>query len=242
MKCKHCGSNLTIDTPFCPFCGRENQVAKKHREDMSRYSEDYKATKKEVLRNAAKFNLKTIRITAIAVTIAAIAFLFIIIAFNEELGYRYYYSNSRTRSAEYAPEMVELVKADEYMELNRFMDKKRLNFYSTEYKEYSNTEYLSASFNRLFGYLMVINTKNRDISSYMGNNISNEVKTIIKYSTQISDNEEVNRFYADILRDTKLLLGTYLGLSDEDLADLEKMTDGKLTLTVEEAYYAKIGE
>ena len=59
MKCKSCGANLEIDTAFCPYCGKANPVAKKHREDMARFEKDYKDTKKAVISSSKKFNRKT---------------------------------------------------------------------------------------------------------------------------------------------------------------------------------------
>lgn len=77
MKCKNCGSNLEIENAYCPYCGRENPFAKKHRDDMKKYASDYNSTKDEVISRSRNVNTKAVKAAVIALTVAAfIALLF----------------------------------------------------------------------------------------------------------------------------------------------------------------------
>lgn len=67
MKCDFCGTNLTIDDEFCPYCHSPNTHYVKHREDMHRYEQDYQDTKKDVYETAGKTSKKATQIAVLAV-------------------------------------------------------------------------------------------------------------------------------------------------------------------------------
>ncbi|MCR5674614.1 MAG: zinc ribbon domain-containing protein [Lachnospiraceae bacterium] len=48
MKCKTCGSNLGIEDEVCPYCGRINEQAAGHREEMQQVRDEYERTRDDV--------------------------------------------------------------------------------------------------------------------------------------------------------------------------------------------------
>ena len=48
MKCPHCGSPMGLEDEFCSFCGKPNEFAKKHQEDMKHYHKEFKETQEKV--------------------------------------------------------------------------------------------------------------------------------------------------------------------------------------------------
>lgn len=45
MKCEFCGGTLSLENEYCPHCGRPNEHARKHIEDMRHYDSVYEETK-----------------------------------------------------------------------------------------------------------------------------------------------------------------------------------------------------
>ena len=54
MKCDNCGYSLQIEDEICPHCGIANPFYKEHRENMERYSREFKETQDAVLDTTKK--------------------------------------------------------------------------------------------------------------------------------------------------------------------------------------------
>ncbi len=54
MVCKHCGNQLSLEDEVCPFCGMENEAAKKHIEEMRHFSGQFHQVKKEAIEETGK--------------------------------------------------------------------------------------------------------------------------------------------------------------------------------------------
>ena len=241
MKCQSCGANLQIDTAFCPYCGADNPVAKKHREDMKRYANDYKKTKEEVVGNTRKFNKKTFRITAIAVTIAAVAGIFIFTAVAESAGRQMYRDNKRQNAEKYFEDVISLIEDCDYIKLDALARAKGVkNTNDKSMREYYNAENLATEYSYVFSDIMKTLT-DKDISQYELTTIGGEVYRFYKYYKDGpgTENETVVRFFENCKRDMGFLLTTYVGISEEDVGNLENMSEGQVQVLIEEAYNGK---
>lgn len=241
MKCKYCSSNIDIDTAVCPYCGKENPVAKKHREDMEKYSDDYNATKEDVMRSSKRFNSRTFRITVVAVTFAALAIMICLIAFNQALGRTISQIKKDKESGKYAQQIINLVEQDDYLELNRLIESEDISYYAIpELSDSYEVIYIARYYSRIFGELMEASTANGTSSPYAVSNINEDLKWIYQYSSQQKDNEMYTKYCNDAKRDVALLLEYYLDIPREKAVALESMSDGQRITILEEAYYAKI--
>ena len=54
MVCKHCGNQLSLEDEICPFCGMENEAAKKHTEEMRHFSGQFHQVKTEALEETGR--------------------------------------------------------------------------------------------------------------------------------------------------------------------------------------------
>lgn len=73
MKCNNCGYSLQIEDEVCPSCGTPNPFYKEHREEMERYSKEFKETQDAVLDKTQK--------TAGVMTKFIISLLLIVLSF-----------------------------------------------------------------------------------------------------------------------------------------------------------------
>lgn len=238
MKCRSCGANLEIDTAFCPYCGKANPVAKKHREDMARFEKDYRTTKKEVLTNTGRFNRRTLRITAVAVTVAALAIMILSLVFNDNLAYSHYRERAAKESINYLEDIKTLVEERDYLALDRLVNAKDIR-----------AGYKDDGLGR-FRYVINANRNYADLfealmrADYGGSYGSSMASTLSSAAFHVFKNvkegreqgyDEFEGFYADIVRDTLLLLETCLNMDKEQMAEFPEVSEARLTLAIEEA-------
>ncbi|MBR6308347.1 MAG: zinc ribbon domain-containing protein [Lachnospiraceae bacterium] len=238
MKCQSCGANLQIDNAFCPYCGAANPVAKKHREDMKRYANDYKKTKEEVVGNTRKFNKRTFRITAIAVTIAAIAGVILFSAVAESAGRQMYRDHRRQNAEKYFEEVISLIEDCDYIKLDTLARAKGVKSTNDKsMREYYSAENLATEYSYVFSDIMR-NLTDESLSQSELTTVGSEVYRFYKYynAGPETENETVVRFFENCKRDMGLLLTTYVGISEDDAGNLENMSEGQIQVLIEEAY------
>lgn len=243
MKCPSCGSNLQIDNAFCPYCGAKNPVAQKHREDMKRYAEDYKKTKEEVIGNTRKFNKTTLRVTAIALTVAAIVGVIALTMFKDRLGMQMYRKHRNMNAPQYFEQVEQLVGEEDYLRLDALVTAKGIAYGNNKrMDEYTGVFRVTDHYAEVFTQLMYMLTDS-SISDSEIDVLSTEINSFYRsfknYSDYGKDNETVQKYLSDIKQDMSLLLKTYLKLSDETAAGLETMSEGNIFIMVEEAFGEK---
>lgn len=243
MKCPSCGSNLQIDNAFCPYCGAKNPVAQKHREDMKRYAEDYKKTKEEVIGNTRKFNKTTLRVTAIALTVAAIVGVIALTMFKDRLGMQMYRKHRNMNAPQYFEQVEQLVEKEDYLRLDALVTAKGIAYGNNKrMDEYTGVFRVTDHYAEVFTQLMYMLTDS-SISDSEIDVLSTEINSFYRsfknYSDYGKDNETVQKYLSDIKQDMSLLLKTYLKLSDETAAGLETMSEGNIFIMVEEAFGEK---
>lgn len=77
MECKTCGSPLTIEQAYCPFCGTKNEAAAKHIEDMLHYDREFTKTQNTVLKHSKWYSRYLAAM--LAIVLAALANVIVIV-------------------------------------------------------------------------------------------------------------------------------------------------------------------
>ena len=236
MKCTSCGSNLEIDNAFCPYCGKENPVAKKHREDMAAYSKEYAATKKEVIDNSRKFNKKNFKITVIAATVAAVLATILFCAFCEHLSYEHYRNERIKRTKDYKPEIERYVKEADFFALAGLISEENLYISSVdELSEYAGVSGVVSSYRSL--YQSLIKAKNGEkVTEYYVSVLARDLFSIRKYAFSKDNYGDVKKFYETAYSDVKCMLKLYLGMDDEDISKIDDMSQGAMEVMFEEVF------
>lgn len=237
MKCKYCGSNLEIDNAFCPYCGKENPVAKKHREDMAAYSKEYADTKKEVIDNSRKFNKKNFKLTVIMATVAAVLAVLMLGVFCEDLSYDHYRNERIRRTKRYVGEVEQYIEEADVIALADLVSREDLWTGGTEeLSKYSSSIRVSGAYRSIFA--SVLKAKNGEkISQYYAENVSTELMTMRRCALSEESDETIKSFYEKAYLDVKHMLKIYLGIDEDTLSKLDDMTQGELEVMFEEAFY-----
>ena len=142
MKCKYCGYNLGLEDEYCPHCGKANEQAKKHIEDMKHYREDYEQTRDDVITKSTRFNSVTARVAIIAVLLLLIIIMLIITANNSDIETREKRNNKRIAEeveknrSEIEATLKEMEEHRDYLAMKYFMTNHRLRS-NDDFNEYS---------------------------------------------------------------------------------------------------------
>ena len=78
MKCTYCGGEVGLEESVCPYCGRPNEQAVKHVQDMHRFSRRFEDTKTQVLGKARSYSQIVPRILILLFLVIACVVMVII--------------------------------------------------------------------------------------------------------------------------------------------------------------------
>lgn len=238
MECKKCGSNLDMETPFCPYCGTENPFFKKHREDMDKYDKDYKKTKEDVLTSQKTYIKKSFRIATISITVAMTVFVILICIFNESIGWDLSYKRTENASYKYEDEIRSYMASRDYFALYQLIEKNGIVIYKIpSMKDDSNLSFATRDYCTAFANVLVISTSSKEElsqGSYVINSLVRNIRAIYEYADSQRGSEETKSYINDIKRDLGLLLETELSFSKEEVLSIPDISDATLALMIEE--------
>lgn len=242
MKCKSCGSNLTIDDEVCSFCGTANPFAAKHRQQMRHFTREFNKTKSDVLNTSKHQSKLFVKITLIAVMVAVNMIVWFAIG-------NFYsiesFFNARKINAHYTEHKAVLDEYEEnrqYLALAAYYD--RNDLYDSdkfdEYRQVVNTcNYYSSIYRNLIEIVMGTEydymTKEDKVER-----ISEDLEYMYKYSqpNTYSDEEQYAPVHQacmdDLVNDTEALLQAYFEIPEEDIVQFEALSKAKRQIIMEE--------
>lgn len=237
MKCRYCGSNLTIEDAVCPHCGKQNEQAASHLKELNGYKEDYEKAKEEVVKSTKSGNRKA-RILIIAVMLLATAFMLVKIRDYSDFDNREKISSARiSKDVEknkdrIITELNEMEKNRDYLELEYYALNYRLRSGNDEFSEYSRVFTAVTSYRVIYEDILNI------VSGYEGYDERTDKEWCDDIAIYVSQWDsyvggefwndradspmhagEHGRFLADIKKDTQDMLQSYFELTyDQALA------------------------
>lgn len=242
MKCKKCGSNLSIDDERCLFCGAENTFAVKHRKEMRHFTKEFHETTAEVLHKSKRLNQWTVKIMLIAVLIAASLGLFI---FNDNIYGFERFLNERKINANlewYKAQLDTLEENRDYIALACFWEDYELSD-CDNLDEYEMVVRCCSSFRYVYQYTMdIVTTEETDYYSHedRAGYAADNVNYVYEYSKkkEYYDEDQYSRRHQacmnDLVEDMEALIQTYYGLSDEEMGSFSELSEAKRQVLMEE--------
>lgn len=241
MKCKYCGSNLTIDDEICPFCGKPNPFAVKHRSQMRFFRNEFNQTKEDVVEKSNRFNSWTVRITIIAVLLALDLLLIVLMSNSWEIHRLRCKSDINRNLLTYSKTMAEYEQNEDFIGLSTFYETKYLSS-SEHFDEYRQVNMVCTQYKYFYQYLMECTTMEEDAYFSMENRIEymvEQLSYIYKYSKQeeYSDQKCFTPQHVAcmnaVVKQCNLLLKTYCNVSDEDLERFPNISNARKQIIVE---------
>lgn len=242
MKCKSCGSNLTIDDEVCSFCGAANPFATKHRQQMRHFTREFNKTKSDVLTKSSRQNKLFVKITLIAVLVAVNMIVWFAIGnfYSVES-----FFNARKINANYSTHkaiMDEYEENRQYLALAAYYDRNNL-YDSDKFDEFRQVVNSCNQYSSIYRNLIeIIMGTEYDYMSKEDKveRISEDLEYMYKYSEkqEYSDEEQYAPVHQacmdDLISDTEALLQAYFEISEEDIAQFESLSKAKRQIIMEE--------
>ena len=239
MKCKQCGASITLDVNFCPYCGTENSEYKLQRKQMFHLKKDYERTKARVLRENQRIAASSVKITAIAILIALNFVIWFLAGNVWDIMHDYKYSTEKKNIRYHLERLTEYEKDNKYLMLSAYYDEHLL--YSMEELEEFRQVYQACS-NYQYVYSMIMNLYNPE--NYLSKEES--IKNIcdnLEYMYDAMEKGEYDNPKAfegqhkktidSLKKEVEMLLVTYTGITEEEAAGFDKMSDGQRQIALE---------
>ena len=246
MKCENCGGNLSLEDLNCPYCGSINKHAQQHVHDMKRYHGEFQDTKKDVYATTKKYTGITVRLLIIAVLLILSVVMAIIGSQSYSIRRHLLEKRAERNYAEYSVIMDTYLENEEYIAFHTFVEANSIYGYDTPYEKYIPVIRVSAQYMYVYDYIMGLHTK-----LYRDTDKESIERQIMYLSEQLNDfydamdmenynyingadaplNQEA---IAQMEQNIKALLQTYCGLTNEDVTGLQKLSEAKRMVLLEE--------
>ena len=236
MKCPHCGGEVTLEQRFCPYCGKPNEQARRHVEDMKRFQASYEATEAELRQKTTRFTGTMVRIVVLAVLVVMIIVTFLIGSNYYSIKYDRQQAEANKKFAEYSQLMDTYLADRNYLELAEFTDAKHIRAYDTAYEGYGELLWAASSYAQAYRYLMDIVACDRLSGSHV-EYLSSTLVSFYRYGDDhYWEDKEKGRYeqYLEMQAELEDLLGYYLGLTDDQVAGLHKLSESRLGVLIED--------
>ena len=242
MKCKYCGSNLTIDDDRCPFCGQENTHAVKHRSQMNYFRRRFNKTEKNVMETSKHFNQFTVKITIIAILVALNVTVLLFIANEWEFRQLIYRRDVAKNLKQYEAIMEQYELEGRYLELGEFYSRKKLEV-NDHFKEYQIIGQACFTYTNAYDLILQIQImedneyysdeeKVEHLASSLSYVYSDMEKT--PYSTEECFAPKHVEAMDGLKKEIKCLLMTYCHLTEEDAERFPALSEARKQVMLEE--------
>ena len=246
MKCENCGGILSLEDAACPHCGTVNKHAQKHIEDMKRYQGEFQNTRESVYAVTKNYAGITARAVIITVLLILIVIFAVITGSTYDIRRELARSKSYRNYDEYSARIEQYLEEENYMALSAFCYAIYMESYDSPYAKYAPIERACNQYAYLYESIMDAYGRKQegtgpDEMAGYAENISDQLNYFYEsldpehYSYIVGADSEENLAALDsIEKKVRLLLQTYCGLTEEEAAGLQSLSNAKRMVLLEE--------
>ena len=243
MKCKYCGGEVGLEEKYCTYCGRPNEQALRHSQDMASYRRRYAETEAAVVNKTDRYRRIVLRAVLILLLLIASVAMYVV----TENAYSIP-ETMRRRAAEKDPEHT-ISELDSYLEkgdysgFSSYMTYYGIRTYGTAFERYSRLNWCAQYYSdfvlrmeRLFLY--------GDRDDWIRYNASSDIRALCQsleyfldeYERAERDVEsELYRAYIEDMRQQMTeMLDVYLGIDGSELDGFLTLSDNRKAAAIEE--------
>ena len=244
MKCRNCGSNLTIDDEVCSFCGNKNPFAVKHRAEMRRFTKEFNETKEEVLKKSGILNKWAVKITIIATLIALNCLVMFALTYSYEIENLFINRHVKANYDFYKSTLDELEESRNYIGFYEFYNENSL-YRSDLFYEYGAVEGICGNYLNVYKYVLTVVTEEDDGTDYNSHErkieyIAEEMEYAYKYGKP-REYSNMERYIPthqacmdDAIEQMEDLIQVYFNIPDEDMERFSEISTARRQIIMEE--------
>lgn len=239
MKCQACGSALHIEEEKCPHCGKENPYYKKHRQEMHAYRQEFSEVKQDVYKKTGMFTGLTVKISIIAVLIAAQLMMLFTHENTWRISREWKTKKAEQRLEEHGEALERLEKERNYLEFIVYYEENNLN-YVEALKEYKVVSRICSEYRYLYKQLLSFLREEEYISKQQRvEYICESLETIYESMEQNEYSDagcygEAHREMMEAMKaDISVLLVAYANIDKEEAEKFDTLSGGNKRIALE---------
>jgi hypothetical protein len=239
MKCRYCGGEIGLEDIRCPYCGKPNEQAVQHVQDMSRFRRRFAETESRVLGKAKNYSRIVPRVLVILILVIACVVMSVITMNAYSIP-----GNARRHAAEKDSAgtiavLESYLDQHDYLSFASYIEYNEIRMYNDDFSDYSHL-YWCAWYYREF----VIRTEQiflqKDRAAWTQNDASFDIRYLCQSITSFRESfdtaekqndsrmEEIREMRSNMLEMLKLLFGF---MNPEEFFSL---TENRMAAAVEE--------
>ena len=243
MKCRYCGGEVGLEEKFCPYCGKPNEQAVQHHQDMERFQTRFSETEQSVKGRAKKYS----QIVPLVLTILFLLIGSVIMAVVATNAYAFP-DQSRRRASLRDPERTcevldGFLNSGDYMSFSSYMDYYNIRTYDSVFSKYREVGYCAYSYKEFVTRLEKLflhgdreywlkYSADSDIH-YFCDSID-EFYDTLDSTYRYSEPEDYTECIEDMRQTVTGMLRTYLGIREEETDAFLSLSANKKAAYVEE--------
>lgn len=245
MKCDYCGGLLSLEDEKCPHCGRPNEHARKHIEDMRRYEGEFEKTKKYVYEKTGIYTQIAVRTVILAILVILSVGLFVLNDNAYSITRDLARSSAEKKYGEYSQIMDGYLAEENFVAFSSFCEAHSLSSYEGAYAPKYWQVIPTATFyvqvmDELYQYafpgsytLDQLPEWTADTMKYFYKNLED---AYVAYSAETVDDPAIAEALDAMEETVKRFLVTYCGFTEEEAEAMHNMSDARRQLLLEEKW------
>ena len=232
VNCKNCGAPLSLEDAVCPHCGTPNPEAKEHLEKLAKLDRDFRKTKSEVAEEVRKSKSGYGVLVILVMVLLANLFMIPLHASTYDIAEKIV--ASRMGDARIRETLDELLEEGEYIEMAIFADKYQLPY--QEYGDYNRIAFLAEYYNRLISNVTDY-CYGKDPFNYPLVSACQNIKDFVSeyaHSGRYIDDRSMMKYVEDLNEEFEAYIKATLKLTDEDIMEINDMSNAELLLRISE--------
>ncbi len=232
VNCKKCGAPLTLDSAFCPYCGEANPEAQEHLEKLRELDEQFETASREVAAEVKKSRRGYGILVILIMLLLANLVIFMANRISYEIADKVV--AGKMTESEIKTQIDSFLEDGEYIKLDLFTDK-----FSLSYRDYGDYLKISnlASYQGRMIEAMTLYLYSPDA---YGDPLVKTCEAVVDYEEEYAslkkreDSELVRLHMERINTEVNGFLRNYLGLTEEDIAEIQNLNASSLLILVNE--------
>ncbi len=232
VNCKKCGAPLTLDSAFCPYCGEANPEAQEHLEKLRELDEQFENASREVAAEVKKSRRGYGILVILVMLLLANLVIFMLNRVSYEIADKI--AAGKMTEREIKSQMDSFLEDGEYIKLDLFTDKFSLSY--RDYGDYLKISNLAAYQSRMIESM----TQYLYSPDAYGDPLVKTCEAVVDYEEEYTslkkreDSELVRLHMERINTEVNGFLRNYLGLTEEDIAEIQNLNASSLLILVNE--------